>query len=204
MHFNSLLPAANRVAVKSVRITPAQCEVELGCTAQAVSCLVCQVPSRRVHSRYVRVVQDLPWGGMPMTLRFWTRRFFCDNIDCRRRIFAEQLPALARSRARGTLRLEQTLVRIGLECGGEAVRGRDINVMTAWMERASHATSTREMNGFAQGLTRNWPEVKAAVELPWNNGRAEGHVNRLKLIKRKMFGRAKLDLLRIRVMASGP
>jgi len=42
------------------------------------------------------------------------------------------------------------------------------------------------------------------MELPWSNGRAEGHVNRLKLIKRKMYGRAKLDFLRIRVMGSGP
>ena len=62
----------------------------------------------------------------------------------------------------------------------------------------------KDMNGFAQGLLRNWPEVKAAIELPWSNGRTEGPVNRLKRIKRKMFGRAKLDLLRIRVMASGP
>ena len=85
-----------------------------------------------------------------------------------------------------------------------AVRERDINMLTAWTESASQVTASKEMNGFAQGLMRNWSEVKAAVQLPWSNGRTEGHVNRLKLIKRKMFGRAKLDLLRIRVMASGP
>ena len=87
---------------------------------------------------------------------------------------------------------------------GQAVRERDINALTAWMERASQPESTKEMNGLAEGLARNWPEVKAAVELPWSNGRTEGHVNRLKLIKRKMYGRAKLDLLRIRVLGSGP
>jgi len=87
---------------------------------------------------------------------------------------------------------------------GEAVRGRDINALTVWMERALQTTSTKEMNGFSQGLTRNWSEVTAAVEMPWSNGRTEGHVNRLKLIKRKMYGRAKLDLLRIRVLGSGP
>jgi transposase len=64
-------------------------------------------------------------------------------------------------------------------------------------------TSTKEMNGFAEGLIRNWQEVSAAVGMPWSNGRTEGHVNRLKLIKRKMYGRAKLDLLRIRVLGSG-
>jgi len=54
-----------------------------------------------------------------MTLRLLTRRFFCDRADCRRRIFAEELPDLARRRARGTPRLDETLVQVGLECGGE-------------------------------------------------------------------------------------
>jgi hypothetical protein len=87
---------------------------------------------------------------------------------------------------------------------GAAVRGRDINALTLWTEHAMRSTSPKEMNGFADGLMRNWPEVKAAIELPWSNGRTEGHVNRLKLIKRKMYGRANLDLLRIRVVGSGP
>lgn len=37
------------------------------------------------------------------------------------------------------------------------------------MERAYHITSTKEMNGLAEGLGRNWPEVKAAIEVPWQN-----------------------------------
>ena len=67
-------------------------------------------------------MHDLPWGGTPMILRFSTRRFFCDQADCRRHIFAEQLPDLALRRARRTPRLDQTLVQIGLECGGEPGR----------------------------------------------------------------------------------
>ncbi len=38
-------------------------------------------------------------------------------------------------------------------------------------------------------------------ELPYSNGTVEGHVNRLKFVKRQMFGRAKFDLLRLRVLA---
>jgi transposase len=87
---------------------------------------------------------------------------------------------------------------------GGVVRGRDVSALTTWTETAMQSTSTKEMNGFAEGLIRNWPEVSAAVGMPWSNGRTEGHVNRLKLIKRKMYGRAKLDLLRIRVLGSGP
>jgi len=105
--------------VQAVRITPAQVEVELQCNLEAACCPICQTPSRRVHSRYVRVVADLPWGGTPMILRFSTRRFFCDNADCSRRIFAGELPDLARRRGRVTPRFDRALVQIGLECGGE-------------------------------------------------------------------------------------
>jgi transposase len=87
---------------------------------------------------------------------------------------------------------------------GEVIRKRDLSALTTWSEQALLTTSTKEMHGFAAGLNRTWQEVKAAIKLPWSNGRAEGHVNRLKLIKRKMYGRGKLDLLRIRVTASGP
>ena len=118
-HFNDLLPVADRISVEAVRIAPARVEVELQCVVDSVPCPICQTASRRVHSRYVRVVRDLPWAGTPMVLRFSTRRFFCDNGDCRRRIFAEELPDLARRYARGTPRLDSTLVQIGLECGGE-------------------------------------------------------------------------------------
>ena len=122
MQFNGLLPAANCVAVESLRITPTRIEVELRCTVGSASCPICQALSHRVHSRYVRVVRDLPWGGTPMVLRFSTRRFFCDNTKCPRCIFAEELPDLVRRRARGTPRLDETLVHIGLECGGEPGR----------------------------------------------------------------------------------
>ncbi|MEX0776037.1 MAG: transposase family protein [Phycisphaeraceae bacterium] len=120
--FDSLLPAADRIVVESLRIAAAKIEVDLRCSLRGASCPICQAPSRRIHSRYVRVVRDLPWGGTPMVLRFSTRRFFCDNAACQRRIFAEELPDLARRRARGTSRLDETLVQVGLECGGEPGR----------------------------------------------------------------------------------
>ena len=98
------------------------------------------------------------------------------------------------------IRLTADLVR----SFGVAVRERDLTALTAWHKRASDPGSTKEMNGFAESLGRSWAEVSAAVKHTWSNGRTEGHVNRLKLIKRKMYGRAKLDLLRIRVTGSGP
>lgn len=53
---------------------------------------------------------------------------------------------------------------------------------------------------FAQGLEQNLAAVRAALELPWSNGQTEGQINRLKSIKRPMFGRAGFEVLRARVM----
>jgi transposase len=54
---------------------------------------------------------------------------------------------------------------------------------------------------FARGLKKDVPAVRAALTLPYSNGQVEGQVNRLKLIKRQMYGRANFDLLRLRVLS---
>ncbi len=51
------------------------------------------------------------------------------------------------------------------------------------------------MQRFATGLYEDYEAVKAGVTLPWSTGPVEGHINRLKMLKRQMFGRARLDLL---------
>ncbi len=56
------------------------------------------------------------------------------------------------------------------------------------------------MRTFASGLTKDRDAVAAALALPWSNGQTEGQITRLKLVKRQMFGRAKVDLLRKRVL----
>ena len=57
---------------------------------------------------------------------------------------------------------------------------------------------------FALGIQQDYAAVRAALETPWSNGQTEGQVNRLKFIKRQMYGRAKLDLLRLRVLYRSP
>ena len=57
-----------------------------------------------------------------------------------------------------------------------------------------------EMKSFARSLRADLPAVRAAFTLPWSNGQTEGHVNRLKFLKRQMYGRASIDLLRLRVL----
>ncbi len=55
---------------------------------------------------------------------------------------------------------------------------------------------------FAVGLQREEVNVRAAVELPYSNGVAEGNVTRLKQIRRAMYGRGNFDLLRVRVLVA--
>lgn len=68
-----------------------------------------------------------------------------------------------------------------------------------WLER-SEQSAISEVVGFSQGLRRDDAAVKAACSSPWSQGQTEGQVNRLKTIKRQMYGRAGFALLRCRVL----
>jgi transposase len=83
------------------------------------------------------------------------------------------------------------------------VRQLQGNLLDAWIQRAWDRPIPRELRKFATGLKSDFEAVKAALTTRWSNGQLEGQVNRLKLIKRQMYGRAKLDLLRQRVLHTG-
>jgi len=79
------------------------------------------------------------------------------------------------------------------------VRRRDAPGLIAWLERAD-ASSVPEVRSFATGLRRDRAAVDAALSSPWSNGQTEGQINRLKVLKRQMYGRARLDLLEKRFL----
>ncbi len=58
------------------------------------------------------------------------------------------------------------------------------------------------LTNFVTSLRQDEAAVRAALQLPWSNGPTEGHINRLKLLKRQAYGRAKLDLLEQRLLAA--
>jgi transposase len=64
----------------------------------------------------------------------------------------------------------------------------------------AESSACPELRRFAAGIRRDEAAVSAAVRGPWSNGPVEGHVNRLKMIKRQMYGRAGFVLLRARVV----
>lgn len=57
-----------------------------------------------------------------------------------------------------------------------------------------------ELKGFSDGLMKDEEAVRAAMKYEWSNGQTEGQVNRLKMVKRQMFGRANFNLLRSRFL----
>jgi transposase len=68
-----------------------------------------------------------------------------------------------------------------------------------WLTRAT-SSGIPELDRFARGLTDDRAAVEAGLTLAWSNGQTEGQVNKLKLLKRSMYGRANFDLLRRRLL----
>jgi transposase len=86
--------------------------------------------------------------------------------------------------------LTQTFATMARERSGER--------LDAWLDEAACAAPA--LGRFAKGLRADYDAVRAGLTVVWSNGQVEGQVNKLKLIKRQMYGRAKFDLLRQRVL----
>jgi len=80
------------------------------------------------------------------------------------------------------------------------VRQRQPARLDSWLERAARST-VQALARLATSLRDDYAAVKAGVSLPWSTGPVEGQINRLKMLKRQMFGRANIDLLRLRVLS---
>jgi len=74
------------------------------------------------------------------------------------------------------------------------VRERIPERLDAWLQRAT-SSSVRPLRRFAQRLWADYDAVRASMTLDWSSGQTEGQINRLKMMKRQMYGRAGLDLL---------
>lgn len=81
------------------------------------------------------------------------------------------------------------------------LRTRRAEELPLWFETV-RAAPFPELHAFVQGLEADRSAVFAAFTLPYSNGPVEGHVNRLKTLKRQMYGRAGFALLRARVLHS--
>jgi transposase len=81
----------------------------------------------------------------------------------------------------------------------QLVRERQPDHLDSWLARAAESPLV-PLQRFAKGLSDDDDVVKAGLTWPWSNGPVEGHINRLKTLKRQMFGCSGLDLLQRRLL----
>ncbi|HIC64856.1 MAG TPA: transposase, partial [Paracoccus sp.] len=91
-----------------------------------------------------------------------------------------------------------TMRRLAMRFNG-IMRSRKADPLPAWIDDAIE-TDLVPIVRFARTLNRDFDAVKNAIEMPWSNGQAEGQINRLKTLKRAMYGRAGPELLRARML----
>ncbi|MEP7307483.1 MAG: transposase [Acidobacteriota bacterium] len=118
---------------------------------------------------------------------------------------------LGQPRARLTERQAQTVDALKAHCPGFTTMRRlmlsfrtilrvgKVGTLRRWMVRA-HATQIGALQRFVRKLRQDLRAVEGAVRERWSNGPVEGHINRLKMLRRQMYGRAGVELLRARVL----
>ena len=79
------------------------------------------------------------------------------------------------------------------------VRERTGERLDSWLKKVD-ASHLQAFQTFVTGVHKDKEAALAGLTLPWSNGPLEGNINRLKLIKRSMYGRAEFDLLKLRVL----
>lgn len=88
--------------------------------------------------------------------------------------------------------------RSQLEAFHAMIRTRNSAGLADWIEQSSQGL----MASFAKGVQRDKAAVEAAVTSTWSNGQTEGQITKLKLVKRQMYGRGKIDLLEARLIGA--
>jgi len=86
---------------------------------------------------------------------------------------------------------------------GTIIRERNDKELDSWLRDANNSPFPA-LQRFAMSLEHDYEAVRAALHYGWSNGPTEGTIHKLKLLKRQMYGRAKLDLLRLRLLYSDP
>jgi transposase len=152
-------------------------------------------------------------GSLRVVGEWATRRRRADQAanGLARRIPASRTIARLLTIGRDTLSKAETVMVVAIEAGvprlveareviaafQSMVRRKALPGLDDWIQRARHSL----VSSFASGVSKDRFAVAAAILTPWSNGQTEGQITKLKLVKRQMFGRGKIDLLQARVIA---
>jgi transposase len=162
---------------------------------------------RRLQARGFR-------GSLRVISEWATRRRRSETVDAQnlQRIPSARTIARLMTIGRDLLTKAETITVAAIETGAPTlVEAREIIAkfhsmirrnaeaeLLPWIERAR----TSLVASFARGVTIDEAAVRAAIISPWSNGQTEGQITRLKLIKRQMYGRGKIDLLQARLVGA--
>jgi transposase len=119
MSSSPFLPLPAGLEIVSIETVDDLLKVHVASTKERACCPLCLCPAERCHSHYTRMVADLPCAGLRVQLILYVRKFFCEMVDCVRKIFTERLPAFVEPWARVTVRLRQGLEAVGIATCGE-------------------------------------------------------------------------------------
>ena len=116
----TILPDPKQLCLRLLVQEPNGIRAVVATTATEAVCPLCSHRSARIHSRYQRHIADVPWHGVPLRLELHLRRFFCDQPNCPRQIFAERLPASWSPTLAAPCSWRKHLTLLGFAVGGEA------------------------------------------------------------------------------------
>ena len=153
-------------------------------------------------------------GSLRVISEWATRRRRAEKTDAKnlQRIPSAKTIARLMTIGRNLLTKAETVTVAAIESGAPTlVEAREIIAefhlmvrrkveagLTPWIERARASL----VASFANGVATDEAAVRAAITSPWSNGQTEGQITRLKLVRRQMYGRLKIDLLQARLIGA--
>ena len=151
-------------------------------------------------------------GSLRVVTEWATRRRRAENVTGLHRVSSARTIARLLTTGRDTLSKSETITIAAIEQSVPSlIEAREIIAefhamirkkagasLEPWLERAQASP----VSAFARGVRKDLAAVRAAIVSPWSNGQTEGQITKLKLVKRQMYGRAKLDLLEARLIGA--
>jgi transposase len=122
MQAETLLSLPPGVLIADYAVMTGTLYLLLTSTSSSARCPLCLTPSSAQHSSYYRTFRDVPCGGYALRIQLRTRRFFCRQRDCTRRIFTERFASFLLPRARMTERFRASVLALSATTAHEAAQ----------------------------------------------------------------------------------